>query len=240
MLKVHPENPHFFMENGFLCMREGHDITALQYVDDLEQAVIPNCVTILGPYCLVNAHNLTTLELHDGIETYAPGSLRSASLVGTVVFHCRKEPFQGRSELRFSFDQARVGIDGIRQAFESTTLNLPFAFEVSDQTMYWAHDVFRVGAFILGRLRDPLCLTTVSQHHFEEYCTVHLKQFFTLFAQKNYQQGYDDLVALSYLNKENMAVALDEAQKVGNVEIAAHLLEIRRSFGSDVMSAYDI
>ena len=241
-INIDPDNERIFTKDGFICANGfGGEVVAMLYVGRQACAMFPECVNVVGPHCLAGAQHITKLVLHDGIRKLERGWTRSHSKVSCVEVHLRETTFQGRSGFKFYFPTHRGGLDDIRKAFDSCTIDIPTIFARSDEAMYWSHDLFLRSWNAVDRLIDPFMLSSVDKGKYEQLLKNHLQETFKEFITHAYLEGFVRLQELGYLTRDNIVDVIEMATEAGCVEVAGYLLELRRSaFGYDIMSDYDI
>lgn len=236
-VRVDAHNTTFFLANGLLCEHAAGYAKAIQYVGPETDVAIPREVTEIAAYAFSGVMGLTTLRLHEGITRI--GTMGLALFDPPHVLEVEfAEPHDGRTSISLTLPQDNYGLRGMRNGLASGKVS---AAELADQVdrvlPYTRNRNLRMRAMI-ERLADPFMLSDVMESCFRRTLQRTLTDCVKSVAELEWNEGFDALVDVGVIGRDNIDGVIDEVSAQGHVACTAYLIALKRRRFAEPLDDY--
>lgn len=242
-LDIHPDNSRFFLEDGVLYQHaddNADEIHALQYIGPNENVRIPRECTRIMPYAFAGISTVRKLTLPESIQHIGYSGLMFEDAPEEVAIKLTR-PYDGHSTITAYYSREALSNQCIRKALAPARLNVPDIFAYSDQAIMHTHNFYMRAKLALERLIDPVYSSLESIDIFQKIFQKELPRACREFAHNDFAKGFDYLIKLGYINKDNMTKIIDEISETNDVAMIGYLLELKhRHFASSISLDLDL
>lgn len=225
-VEVSPDNTKFSLAEGFLCEQPdgGGPREAMQFVGDSTVATVPHDVTRVAAYALFGVERVRELRIHTGIDHVGHSAFAISYPLDLV------EVDDGESiPVRLYPAQNGSGTMAQRKAFRAGTVDLARLVRDCDSSLSFMKPGDDRSERMLYRLSNGRLLSEARQHEFHMVVEMCLDSLIRRFSRIDDRTGVRMLLDLGFIDKSNIAHAIEVANAAGGVPIARLLLEERRA-----------
>lgn len=231
-------NKAFYVESGILCRHTPKGDHAVVYTDSEPDVAIPRSVRHIEPYAFGGARSIRSLSIGPATKTVDQGGLSVQSMIETLRIEV-EEPVGGRTSFEFSFPSMERSIHEVSLALGTTAwIDLPAIFLHYDNCIANCHSfavkrdddlsAYEQAVLILGRLDDPIALTSSSRLMFDKILRDHLEAICVDIARHDDRGAMGKLVGHGYLNAGNIEGVLLAVRSLRDASMTGYLLELER------------
>lgn len=241
VIEIDNQNKTFFIEEGFVCQRMADDsVRALIYAGGKSDVSISENITRIGAGLLYGAMGIEDLTLHDSIQSFDP----RAFFVNEPIQHVRIKlhtPIEGHESLDVYFPDTRSSRQIFIYAFNKGELDIETISYASDVNLCNALDTYDFGRLALKRIIDPIMLSEKDREKLADLVRKELVVIVKKFALHHYHEGFERLVELGFVTRENFDIVMNTAQETEEISSIGYLLEIKhRYLGTSFLDEYDL
>lgn len=247
-IEVDGANPRFRMQSGLLIETFDNGVQRVVLCTAEEpDVVIPEDVAMVASYAFNGARRLRTLAMSERLASVDVRGLAFDCWLENIHIDLA-EPVEGRSSFDFAFPNTERSVQQLRLAFGS--LNY-----VSAESLFKYYDsaiVVRSGfdaaeataqlslhaqaQLIVERLLDPIYMTPTNRGMMDLALRSHLKDICVDAARHDDKRLIDGLLALGYIDEDNINDVIGAVGAVQDASITNYLLEQKRQrFGASVI-----